>query len=84
MVTAMSRDRTMNSLVSEIIAYEDGTMDPDAVVPFFQRMIDSRVIDSLQGSYQRTAQSLVDAGLCTVPKQITVRVIVDSGTGGDN
>jgi hypothetical protein len=40
-------------------------MDVNDVPAFFQTLIDTRIILSLQGSYQRTACDLVRAGLCS-------------------
>ena len=50
-------------LVSKIMDYEDGQMDDDEVIAFFQELIDTGVINSLQGSYQRQAQNLIRQGL---------------------
>ena len=55
--------------VSQIMAYESGEMEQSEVVAFFQFLLDSGMIYSLQGSYQRTAQQLIDAGLIEQPKQ---------------
>lgn len=49
--------------VDKIIAYESGELDEDGVVELFQELLDSGVLFHLQGSYQRTAQALLDAGL---------------------
>ena len=53
-----------SDLVSQIMAYEDGTMPDEDVVPFFQRLIDTGVVWHLQGSYQREAMRLCAAGEC--------------------
>lgn len=51
------------SIVDKIIAYEGGQgMDEDEVVEFFQELLDRRLINSLQGSYQRTAALLLELG----------------------
>jgi hypothetical protein len=50
--------------VGKIIEYESGEMDGDAVVAFFQEMIDDGSVWSLQGHYGRTATALIEAGLC--------------------
>lgn len=56
--------------VDDIIAFENNEMDEDRVVEFFQSMIDSGVVWQLQGHYGRTAASLIEAGLCTDPREI--------------
>lgn len=50
--------------VAMIIAYECGELDYDQTVELFQKLIDSGTIYSLQGAYQRTAQSLIESGAC--------------------
>ncbi len=55
--------------VSQIMAYENGEMEQPEMIAFFQFLLDSGMIYSLQGSYQRTAQQLIDAGLIEQPKQ---------------
>lgn len=53
--------------VDKIIRYEGGEMTEDEIVEFFQDMIDSGVCWALQGHYGRTANALLDAGLCRMP-----------------
>lgn len=55
--------------VSQIMAYENGEMEQSEMIAFFQFLLDSGMIYSLQGTYQRTAQQLIDAGLIEQPKQ---------------
>ena len=55
--------------VSQIMAYESGEMEQAEMIAFFQFLLDSGMIYSLQGSYQRTAQQLLDAGLIEQPRQ---------------
>jgi hypothetical protein len=50
--------------VGKIIAYENGELDEDEVIELFQELIDSGLAWTLQGSYGRTAASLIDAGYC--------------------
>ena len=55
------------TVVEKIIAYENGEMEDEReIVEFFQEIIDSGLIWQLQGHYQRTAKSLIDAGLCII------------------
>ena len=45
-----------------ITQYEQGDLGPDDTVELFAELIRSQLIYQLQGSYQRTAQNLVDMG----------------------
>ena len=51
--------------IDQIIRFEEGEMDRDELITFFQGMIDSGVVWKLQGSYGRTAAALITAGHCT-------------------
>ncbi len=59
----MARKSKAYNTVGGIIAFESGELDQDAVVEFFQHLVDSGIVWQLQGSYQRTACNLIDAGL---------------------
>ena len=50
--------------IDNIIAYESGDLDEHQTIEFFQGLIDSGLVWQLQGSYGRTAHSLIEAGLC--------------------
>lgn len=56
-----------DDLVTQIIKYEQGEMDEDEWIAFFQQLIDNGLAWSLQGHYGRTAHSLIEAGYCTAP-----------------
>ncbi len=49
--------------VTKIMAYEEGELDEAGVVELFQGLVDSGVILQLQGSYQRTAQRMIESGM---------------------
>jgi hypothetical protein len=49
--------------VDRIIAYEQGDMDQDEAVRFFQELVDDGLAFRLQGHYGRTAARLIEAGL---------------------
>lgn len=51
----------------KLIDYENGAMEYDEFVEFFQDLLDSGVIYHLQGSYQRTAAELIAAGVIRRP-----------------
>lgn len=51
------------SLASLIVDYENGDLDDEQVIKFFQRLVDTGLAWSLQGSYGRAAARLLDRGL---------------------
>lgn len=53
--------------VGFIIDLEAGILGGDEIIEGFQHLIDSGLAWSLQGSYGRTAQALIEQGLCTAP-----------------
>lgn len=48
--------------VSDIIDYENGDMDWDQILDFFQRLVDSGQAWTLQGHYGRTAKMFIAEG----------------------
>jgi hypothetical protein len=46
-----------------IIAYESGELDEEGVITLFQYLVDTNIIRGLQGSYQRQAYRMMEAGL---------------------
>lgn len=48
--------------VGFMMEYELGDMHPDEIIDGFQSLLDAGLIPHLQGSYQRMAQQLLDAG----------------------
>jgi hypothetical protein len=55
----------MAKMIDTMIAYENGELDEDATVAFFQELVDSGLAWSLQGSYGRTAAGMIEAGMIT-------------------
>jgi len=53
-----------NNFVDSVMRYESGEMSFQEIVVFFQEMIDSGAVWSLQGSYQRMASDLIAEGYC--------------------
>ena len=53
-----------------IMDYEDGNMDEDEVIDFFQGLVNSGIISHLQGSYQRTAMALLQSGMINQPRYV--------------
>ena len=52
----------MNDL-DDIIAFENGDLDEDATIALFQRLVNTGLAWTLQGSYGRTAMALLERGL---------------------
>ena len=61
----------MKNLTENMIKYENGDMEAGEVMQFFQEPIDSGLAWKLQGHYGRTANALIEEGLCRV-KAITI------------
>lgn len=51
-------------MIEQIIAFENGELDEAETVSFFQGLIDSGIVWSLQGSYGRMARALIEEGYC--------------------
>jgi len=51
-----------NSIVDRMVSYEAGEMNEEETVEFFQELLDRRLINSLQGTYQRIAALLLELG----------------------
>jgi hypothetical protein len=56
-------------VVDQVVAYEAGELDEEGVIELFQELVNSGLAWKLQGSYGRTAASLLDAGLIVSPFQ---------------
>ena len=54
-------------MIDNIIAYEQGELDEEDTIALFQELVNSGLAWQLQGSYGRTAKSMLDAGLITLP-----------------
>jgi hypothetical protein len=51
--------------IQDIMDYEEGKMDQERMIKFFQNLIDTGYAWQLQGHYSRQAKDLIGAGLCT-------------------
>lgn len=55
----------MTIATKQLIDYEEGFLDESSTIALFQNLIDTGLLQHLQGHYGRTAIRLVAAGLCT-------------------
>ena len=49
-------------IIDKIMEYENDEMNEAEVIEFFQYLVDENILSALQGSYQRTAAALIEAG----------------------
>lgn len=54
--------------VNDIIDFENGAMEEERLIKFFQELVDNGLAWKLQGFYGRTAQHLIDEGLVFLPE----------------
>ena len=56
----------------DIIKYEEGNMNFEEVIVFFQTLVNTGQAWTLQGHYGRTAMSLIENGYVTRPEDNNV------------
>ena len=61
--------------LQDLISYEQGELDEQETIGFFQGLVNSGLAWELQGSYGRTAHALLTAGLITLPG-VTLQEVV--------
>ena len=54
-------------LTNKIISYENGEMDNEEILEFFQELVNSGLCWQLQGHYGRTAHALITEGEISPP-----------------
>ena len=58
----------MQDIVGQIMAFEQGELEDGEVYALFQFLLDSGMIYSLQGSFQRMAEDLLISGEIQMPE----------------
>ena len=56
-------DPNDTDIVSRLMDYEDGNLSQEETIALFQALVNSGMAWTLQGSYGRTAQDMLKAGL---------------------
>lgn len=52
-----------DDLLDRLMAYEDGSLDMEDTLELFQNLVDTGLINHLQGHYGRSAMALIEAGM---------------------
>ena len=60
------------NVMQGIMDYENGEMDNVEVLDFFQHLVNTGIINHLQGSYQRVATELLSQGMIDHPSGFKV------------
>jgi len=55
-----------DTLLDRMIRYENGDMNPEEIVEFYQTLVDEGLAWSLQGHYGRVATHLIEEGLVSI------------------
>ena len=50
-------------MIEDIVRYESGEMDEEQEIEFFQALLDTGIIFSLQGHYQRQMDRMIENGV---------------------
>ena len=53
----------MPNIVQQITEYENGNLSEEEVIELFQYLVDTRIVWTLQGSYGRMAEHLIEQEL---------------------
>jgi len=72
---------TMMPDVDDVIRYEQGEMDVEETIVFFGKLVESGMAWQLQGSYGRTAKSLIVQGILSPDGTVHLDVLEDLREG---
>lgn len=61
--------KALPDFLDQIMAFEQGEMEQEEVIEFFQELINTGFAWELQGFYGRTARDLINGGHCTLPER---------------
>jgi hypothetical protein len=64
MINETETAETVTNLADSLIAFEMGQLENDEIIALFQELINTELAWSLQGSYGRMANTLIEEGLC--------------------
>tara|TARA_B100000085_G_C18370513_1_gene442154 strand:+ start:587 stop:760 length:174 start_codon:yes stop_codon:yes gene_type:complete len=53
----------MMEMIEDIVRYENGEMNEEQEIEFFQSLLDTGIIFSLQGHYQRQMDRMIENGV---------------------
>lgn len=66
----MSKTKEKFDEIGAIISFEQGELNDEGVIELFQHLVDNGHAWQLQGSYGRTANDLIEAGLIQGKRRI--------------
>jgi hypothetical protein len=61
----LKREKGKMDMLDKIMAYENGEMEEEETINFFQQLINTGMAWTLQGHYGRMATALINDGRCT-------------------
>lgn len=61
------KDKKPFDAMGMIISYEQGDLDEEGTRELFQHLVDTGMVNQLQGHYGRTAQAMLQAGFIQPP-----------------
>lgn len=74
---SLVKPSVIRDMTGDIISFENGEMDWDEVVALFQKLVDTGLAWTLQGSYGRHAQWLIEQGVITNDTELQMIIDLD-------